>query len=549
MTNFKKLASISLTAGLAFACLSPTLASANTAPNPYTPVGQSWINVPEASKVYFESFGATDYDDYVVYYVPTGVTCTSNSVTARGPFLTARDLNQTNCIDGSSNPIDPIDNATRAGATPFGANLNFFGTNYTSAWPNTNGGIYFNSPSGAYNRPMAELAVDAQSSVMFPFGADLFYVNNESNLWTAQTQVDGKPAVIFAWEDFHNCCNNASSNEDMSFQLVLIDLGNGDFNAYFNYDSILAFIQGYQAPVFFVDLETGVTVGSNLVVTNDVQHAPVSCTRGRINNGNPFGTATDSQFNGLSNIWFKQENLASKTISIWSDDTCSTPRNISAVQNVAQNGYAYLEFGFNTSAYKGVATGWATYNTVTKKIDWTELLRNESIVDFVNGGSFPLTNRSLNTTVPGRFVIGQRGGQTVTDSAAVAPPAAPAAPAVVTPPVSAPAAVVTQQSKSLSRTIQFSTSSKVLTKKHKAKLKKSVSASGASATYIVTGTAGFLPGVTEAQVKKLAKVRANIVKAYLIKLGVNKANITIKIKTTNQGIIPKTKTLASYLTS
>jgi TctA family transporter len=89
----------------------------------------------------------------------------------------------------------------------------------------------------------------------------------------------------------------------------------------------------------------------------------------------------------------------------------------------------------------------------------------------------------------------------------------------------------------------------VLTKKHKAKLKKSVSASGTSATYVVTGTAGFLPGVTEAQVKKLATVRANTVKAYLVKLGVNRANITIKIKTTNQGIIPKTKTLASYLTS
>jgi uncharacterized repeat protein (TIGR02543 family) len=116
-------------------------------------------------------------------------------------------------------------------------------------------------------------------------------------------------------------------------------------------------------------------------------------------------------------------------------------------------------------------------------------------------------------------------------------------------PAASTAAAITQPTKSLRKSIQFSTSSKLLTKAHKATLKKSVAASGAGATYVVTGTAGFLPGATESQVKKLAKVRANVVKAYLVKLGVNKADITIKIKTTNQGFIPKTKTLARYLTS
>jgi uncharacterized repeat protein (TIGR02543 family) len=123
------------------------------------------------------------------------------------------------------------------------------------------------------------------------------------------------------------------------------------------------------------------------------------------------------------------------------------------------------------------------------------------------------------------------------------------APTESSPSTNAPATVATKSTASLGKSIRFSTSSKVLTAAHKNALKKSVKASGKDATYIVTGTAGFLPGVTEAQVKKLANVRANTVKAYLVKLGVNKANITIKIKTTNQGIIPKTKTLARYLTS
>jgi uncharacterized repeat protein (TIGR02543 family) len=124
----------------------------------------------------------------------------------------------------------------------------------------------------------------------------------------------------------------------------------------------------------------------------------------------------------------------------------------------------------------------------------------------------------------------------------------PSTPTVSTPAVSIPAAV-TKSVKSVSKSMAFSAKARVLTKAHKAALKRSVKASGKNATYVVTGTAGMLPGVTKAQVKKLAKVRANVVKAYLVKLGVKKSNITIKIKTTKKGIIPKTKTLARYLTA
>jgi hypothetical protein len=545
MANLKKFTSIFLGIGMTVACLSPTAASANTAPNPYTPVGQSWISVPEASKVYFESFGNQSYDDYAMFYVSAGITCTYNNVTAVGPFLTGQDLGSSECVDGSTNPIDPIENATRAGATPFGSSINFFGTSYASAWPNTNGGIYFNAPSGRYDRTMPDLANEALSSVMFPFGADLFYVHDASNFWTAQTQIDGKSAVIFAWEDFHNCCNPRSAVEDMSFQLVLINQGNGDFNAYFNYDSILGFNQGYRAPQFFVDLETGVTPSSNILVTDDVQFAPVSCTAAR--KSNTYGTATETLIAGLDNLFLKQESVSSKTISIWSDSNCTTPINFTAIQNVAQDNYAYLELRFSTISIYGVAVGWATFNTVNKKIDWTELLRNQSSANYLNSAASPLTSRSLNTTVPGRFVIGQRGGQTVTEASAIAP-AAPASPTVSTPTVSTPAAV-TKTAKRTSNSIRFSTSTKFLTKTHMSKLKKSVKLSGVDATYVVTGTAGMLPGVTKAQVANLAKLRANVVKAYLVKLGVKKSNISIKTTITNVGIVPKTKTLAKYLTT
>jgi outer membrane protein OmpA-like peptidoglycan-associated protein len=128
-----------------------------------------------------------------------------------------------------------------------------------------------------------------------------------------------------------------------------------------------------------------------------------------------------------------------------------------------------------------------------------------------------------------------------------APTTPPATTPTSVPSINSSAAAVTKSASNLDKSIRFSTSSKVLTQAHKNALKKSFKASGKDATYVVTGNAGFLPGVTEAQVKKLARVRANIVRDYLVKLGVNRANITIKITTTNRGIVPKTKTLARFL--
>ena len=95
--------------------------------------------------------------------------------------------------------------------------------------------------------------------------------------------------------------------------------------------------------------------------------------------------------------------------------------------------------------------------------------------------------------------------------------------------------------------IKLATGSSALTKSHKASLRKLVTKAGKESKYQITGTAGRLPGVTDSKVKALAKKRAEIVKAYLIKLGVNKSNIKIKTKVYHQGITPKTNILARYL--
>ena len=95
--------------------------------------------------------------------------------------------------------------------------------------------------------------------------------------------------------------------------------------------------------------------------------------------------------------------------------------------------------------------------------------------------------------------------------------------------------------------IKLATGSSALTKSHKASLRKLVTKAGKESKYQITGTAGRLPGVTDSKVRALAKARAEIVKGYLIKLGVKKSNIKIKTKIYNQGITPKTKILARYL--
>jgi uncharacterized repeat protein (TIGR02543 family) len=88
---------------------------------------------------------------------------------------------------------------------------------------------------------------------------------------------------------------------------------------------------------------------------------------------------------------------------------------------------------------------------------------------------------------------------------------------------------------------RFPTSNSALPTQGSAVLKGIIKKSGSSATYTVTGVAGKLPGVPISYVKALAKVRAERLQANLIKLGVKKSNIKIKIEITELRVIPISK--------
>lgn len=93
---------------------------------------------------------------------------------------------------------------------------------------------------------------------------------------------------------------------------------------------------------------------------------------------------------------------------------------------------------------------------------------------------------------------------------------------------------------------RFAMGSSLLTKAHETAIKKAVTTSGTDATFLVTAAAGNLTGISDGEVQSLAKNRGQAVEAYLIKLGVTKSSVTVKVKITRLGIVPKTKIVGSY---
>jgi outer membrane protein OmpA-like peptidoglycan-associated protein len=94
--------------------------------------------------------------------------------------------------------------------------------------------------------------------------------------------------------------------------------------------------------------------------------------------------------------------------------------------------------------------------------------------------------------------------------------------------------------------ISFSAGTSSLSSATKKNIRATVKQAGKSAKYTVTGTAGQMTGVSDKAVRALAKKRANVLKAHLVKLGVSKSSITIKTKVVKQGKRPKASVLALY---
>lgn len=391
-----------------------------------------------------ESFG-NNYDDDVFYYVPAGISCSYNDVTAAGPFLSTVSINGTDkCIDNRvdpSVPYDPIsDDPTdetdriegdvRRGAIPIGFDVNFFGDTYNSIYPSENGTVSFARPDYTYNNNIAGASNNSKSSAMYPLSLDMYYVDGISNFWVAQTTVDSKAAMVLTWENIHPCCDDEAESEKASFQLVLINLGGGDFDAYFNYGQFEIFDQGYTAPTVTINMQTVTTAATNVFKVDnmtglnpgdeclDVDPEFIGLDEDDSFTDQTFADAVDSD------VYMKVVSIENRQVSLWSDDACTSALSTTegVVQDVATQGHVYLSLEANDNDYESSAIGWGTFNPVTGELSATELrqnVANSTQIDAATIDGAPSPSRlivaSYRTTVPGRFVIGQRGGQTIGD--------------------------------------------------------------------------------------------------------------------------------------
>jgi hypothetical protein len=369
-----------------------SFASGGSAPNSFTKVGSSWVEVAEASKIYLESFG-DQADDETIAYLTSGA-CTKNGITVNAPALV---------VDNGSCTVSKI---------PLPFNINFFGTTFSDTYLTSNGVMSFESSSG-YNQSAFLLAASRATSLFAPLAADLYYDPTDSNIWVSPTTIDGKSAFVMSWEDMHACCNPDDSSPKASFQLVLLEngVGTGNFEAWFNFDKFEIVGAGYSAPETYIDLNSGLTVGSNEFIVKQTTGITTSCTEYR---HGEFNLGTGNYPGGLfpsGNIFVKLLDAKTKKIEIFTDSICT----IEWVPTTVGNLGTYLVIVANNYSIKAVPVGWAGYRASDNTVSATEFFANISGDTLVDSGTDPLIAKSLNTTVVGRFVLSMTGGETYGD--------------------------------------------------------------------------------------------------------------------------------------
>ncbi len=122
-----------------------------------------------------------------------------------------------------------------AGPVGLGFSVNFFGTDYSSLFVNNNGNVTFDAPLSTFT-PFD--LTTTERAIIAPFFADV-----DTRLGNAvrygQGIVEGRPAMGVTWPGVG--CYSQTVSVVNFFQVILVDrsdVGAGDFDIEFNYDSI-----------------------------------------------------------------------------------------------------------------------------------------------------------------------------------------------------------------------------------------------------------------------------------------------------------------------
>ncbi len=137
-------------------------------------------------------------------------------------------------------PCPGPDGETGPTLYPLGFNINFFGTEYSGVYINTNGNITFTEPLSQFTP--SDLT-DFPSPIIAPFFADVDTRGGGALVDFGQGTLNGKQVFVVNWPGVGCYDENASVLDN--FQLILIDRAdrntgpNGDdFDIEFNYDTI-----------------------------------------------------------------------------------------------------------------------------------------------------------------------------------------------------------------------------------------------------------------------------------------------------------------------
>ncbi|MDR0700965.1 MAG: PEP-CTERM sorting domain-containing protein [Azoarcus sp.] len=133
-----------------------------------------------------------------------------------------------------SNTLAPNDDSS-TGLVDIGFTSNFFGKEYTQLYVNNNGNVTFDYRLITYT---PYNLTSTSQVIIAPFFADVDTSSAGSPVTYGTGTYDGQAAFGVNWVDtdyYQSSLNHTARN---SFQLILVDRDNGDFDIIFNYDTI-----------------------------------------------------------------------------------------------------------------------------------------------------------------------------------------------------------------------------------------------------------------------------------------------------------------------
>jgi hypothetical protein len=192
----------------------------------------------------------------------------------------------------TTNNLGHIDDSPSAGPINLGFTINFFGTNRSQVFVNNNGNVTFGAANPVYS-PF-DLA-NSTIPIIAPFFADVLTTDPSSGVTSyGTTTFNGHNAFCVNWVHVYGF--GLGTTLYNSFQLLIVDLGGGNFDMIFNYDKIqwdkgslspssagVGYSAGTAAANSFFQVDGSLQSGAFL------DSGPKALTKNQVNSANQLG--------------------------------------------------------------------------------------------------------------------------------------------------------------------------------------------------------------------------------------------------------------------